>query len=167
MPNLFYPEENPWYTMNRRVDRFHGWSGHFYERKNYHLPMPGYGPRFLGQPARSLVTIQTTLSRLPFIMNLRIKTTLLSLPFMYHLLIRGVITLFLVAQNTGALESLSDSRLQAAFKMYAFSFRTSWVIQQVWSVCRYGSRFHNYQHYILTLNGFQSFCGTVFPTRKI
>lgn len=82
----------------------------FIEEKNL-LPMPGYEPRFLGYPALSLVITQTTLSRLPFIMKLRIKVTLLSLPFMHHLLIRGVITLFSVVQNFEALESLSDSRL--------------------------------------------------------
>lgn len=114
------------------------------------LPMPGYEPRFLGQPAHSLVIIQTTLSRLPFIMNQRIKTTLLSLPFTYHLLIRGVITLYSVVKNTDALESLSDSRLQAAFKMYAFNFRRSVVTQLVWSVCMVRIAI---SHCTLTLNG--------------
>jgi hypothetical protein len=31
---MLYREENPWYTMNRRVVGFQGWSGRFYKTEN-------------------------------------------------------------------------------------------------------------------------------------
>lgn len=58
-------EKSAGYTLNRRLDERHSRSGRFGEDKN--MLSPPAIERFFGYAALSLVTIATTLSRLPLI----------------------------------------------------------------------------------------------------
>jgi hypothetical protein len=58
------------YSLNSRRGGFQSCSGRFWRRKD-HLPLSGIERRFLGRTSRILVTIQTTLSWLPYIGGVR------------------------------------------------------------------------------------------------
>jgi hypothetical protein len=67
---------SPRYSRNRRIGVPHRWSARFGEDKNI-LPLSGIEPRFLGRPARSVVTIPSTLFRLSII---SVTYTIISCP---------------------------------------------------------------------------------------
>jgi hypothetical protein len=56
-------ETEPRYPLNSRLGGPQRRSGHYGEEENL-LPTTGIEPRFLGRPARRLVTMSTELSRL-------------------------------------------------------------------------------------------------------
>ena len=59
----FPPEKAPWRAMNRRLGEPQGGVGLLGKRRIIILRLPGIEPRFLGGPARRLVTIMTALHR--------------------------------------------------------------------------------------------------------